>query len=170
MKVTRNTPQQMIVAQVPWGTGYFLIAAFLHFSMGLLSEYHAGEKSTKELLVTCLFLVGIFCFAFYGLVERIQIILDRTSNVITIRRRTVIGYKSEKFTLSDLIKAEVEVDNSGGDGPMYRPIFRFRREVVPSTYPIRSVYTSWSSGQHEAVDAINAWLPAQEVDSDSQSA
>jgi len=169
MKITRYTPHQLIVAHVPWVTGCVLIAAFVLFSTALLSDYWEGEKTADEMLLPGIFILVVFGFAFFALVQRIQIILDRNDDTITVRRRSVIGYKSETFRLSDLARVEVQVDHSGGDGPMYRPVLYIGKGSVPQVYAIRSAYTSWSSGLDEPLAALNKWVGAAQADSDTQS-
>lgn len=169
MKITRNTPHQLIAAHVPWVTGCVLIAAFVLFSIAFLSDYWKGEKTADEMLLPGIFVLGVFGSAFSSLVQRIQIIFDRTDDTITVRRRTIAGYKSETFRLSDLARAEVQADYSGNKGPKYRPVLHFGKDSVPRVYPIRSAYTSWSIGMGEAMEAINKWLTANQTDSDTQS-
>jgi len=86
MKVTRNTPQQLIIANSPWLIGLLLtgfILIFVAVGLFLLSEgVWAG-------LVFAVFGGGIGFGAFAAFVRRVQLILDRPSDTITLRARSV---------------------------------------------------------------------------------
>ncbi len=52
---------------------------------------------------------------------------------------------------------------------MHRPVLILEKGMSSGRHPIVEAYVS-GRGAQRMVDAVNSWLPAREVDSDSQSA
>ncbi|MEM7320828.1 MAG: hypothetical protein AAF408_17630, partial [Pseudomonadota bacterium] len=116
MKVTRNTPDQLILADIPWFIGIMLIIFILAFvGPGLMLASTGGENIIYGLIFA--FGGGGLGFgAFCVFVRRVQVVLDRPNDQITIRRQSVFGYQSVTHKLSDLDRAEVESTTSRRDG------------------------------------------------------
>jgi hypothetical protein len=161
MKVIRNTPQQLIVANKPWLTGIALILFILAFvGAGLL-------VATEEPLFGipfALFGGGIGAVCFVAFVRRVQVILDCTSNLITIRTQSLYAYSEETHPLSQLNKAVLETTNSslkhGNNSPMYRPSL----DIGGSLHPMVESYTN-TGGPARLVNAVNTWIKAAPLDS-----
>lgn len=154
MHVVRDTPEQLILANRPWPLGAGIVLFILTFAAaGLLI-------ATEEPWFGLLFggtgvLLGAGAFAAF--VRRTQVILDRGSGQILIRRRSVLGYAESKLPLAELTGAELETTRSatpdGRGSTLYRPVLM----VSAGPYPIVKSYTN-TSGPKRLVDAINRWL------------
>lgn len=172
MKVTRNDPNQLILSDTPWFIGIMLVFFILAFvGPGLLLMSEGGEDIWFG-LIFALGGGGLGFGAFCAFVRRVQVILDRTTDSIVIRRQSVFGYEAVEHALSNLSHAEVESTTSRsnkGTSTLYRPVLILSKGMSAGRHPIVEAYSN-GSGSHRLVDAVNKWLPAQKVDSDSQSA
>jgi hypothetical protein len=161
MKIVRNTPQQLIIANKPWLIGIALILFILAFvGAGLL-------VATQEPLFGipfALFGGGIGSACFVAFVRRVQVILDCTSNLITIRTQSLYAYSEETHPLSQLNKAVLETTvssmNNGNASTMYRPAL----DIGGSLHPIVVSYTN-TRGPARLVNAVNKWIKAAPLDS-----
>ncbi|WP_170419085.1 hypothetical protein [Ruegeria atlantica] len=172
MKVTRNTPDQLILANAPWFIGVTLVFFILGFvGAGLFMATEGGEGILFGIFFA-LFGGGLGIGAFCAFVRRVQVILDRKSNSILIRRQSVFGYDTVEHELSNLSHAEVETTTSPRDrttSKMHRPVLILEKGMSAGRHPIVEAYVS-GRGAQRMVDAVNDWLPARVVDSASQSA
>lgn len=154
MKVTRKTVDQLIIADIPWLIGIFISLLILVFVGIGLSIVIDGELM-GFFFVAIGSLVGGICFVAF--VRRTQVILNRTTDKITIRQRSVFGFRENFYVLSELDRAELE-DTTDSDGDtMYRPTLVFSSHGSSKRTPIVSSYTN-TSGPGRIVDAINDWL------------
>ncbi|NSY39677.1 hypothetical protein [Leisingera sp. ANG59] len=164
MKITRNTPEQLILADTPWLIGIMLVFFILTFAatgLGMLSQ--GGDLIWPGLLCT-LAGGGMGTLAFCLFVRRVQVILDRPGGSIVIRRQSVFGYSQVEHRLADLSHAEVESTTSRSeDGPrtLYRPVLVLDGGMSVGRHPVVEAYTS-GRGPQRLSEAINAWLPASE--------
>ncbi len=169
MKVARNTPDQLILSNTPWLIGIMLVIFILCFvGAGL---FLVSEGSWFGLLFA-LFGGGMGFGAFCVFVRRVQVIFDRKSNSILIRRQSVFGYDTVEHVLSNLSHAEVETttsSNDNGSTNVHRAVLVLDKGMSAGRHPIVEAFVS-GHGSHRLVDAVNSWLPAREVDSASQSA
>ncbi|MBO9410879.1 MULTISPECIES: hypothetical protein [unclassified Ruegeria] len=172
MKVTRNTPNQLILSNTPWFIGISLIFFILAFvGAGLFMATDGGEGILFGLFFA-VFGGGMGIGAFCVFVRRVQVILDRPSNSVLIRRQSVFGYDTVEHELRNLSHAEVETTTSTRDrttSKMHRPVLILEKGMSAGRHPIVEAYVS-GHGAQRLVDAVNNWLPARAVDSDSQSA
>lgn len=172
MKVTRSTPDQLILTNTPWFIGITLVLFILCFvGAGLFMVSEGGEGILFGIFFA-LFGGGLGFGAFCVFVRRVQVILDRNSNSILIRRQSIFGYDALEHELSNLSHAEVETTTSTRDrttSKMHRPVLVLKKGMSAGRHPIVEAYVS-GRGAQRMVDAVNNWLPAREVDSDSQSA
>ncbi len=172
MKVTRNTPDQLILSNTPWLIGIMLAIFILCFvGAGLFMATEGGEGILFGLFFA-LCGGGLGFGAFCVFVRRVQVVLDRRKNSILIRRQSVFGYDAVEHELSSLSHAEVETTTSTRDGTtskMHRPVLILEKGMSAGRHPIVEAYVSGRGAQRMA-DAVNDWLPARKVDSDSQSA
>ena len=154
MKVTRNTENQLIVANIPWLLGLG-ISVFILIFVGIgLSLVIQGE------MMGFLFAIiggGVGAGCFVGFVRRTQIIFDRPSNQILIRRRSVFGYSQEKHVLSELEHVELESTRNSDGQTLYRPVMVFRSGKQPGNVPVVLAYTN-TRGPQRITDSVNAWL------------
>ncbi|NDR57342.1 hypothetical protein [Aliiruegeria sabulilitoris] len=160
MKTSRNTPQQLVLDYVPWLWAVALGLFTLVFVAIGLSILLGGE------LFGLLFIfigggVGLICLAVF--VERLQVVLNRDTNLLRIRRRTLLGYREDTWQLDRLERAVVQ-SNSGGqnNSRTYRPALMLVPEQggPAEATPLTHVYSS-GRGADRAVRAINDWLEAR---------
>lgn len=170
MKVTRNTPTQLILADTPWFIGIMLVFFILTFvGAGLVMVSDGGENIWFGLFFALIgggLGVGAFCV----FVRRVQVILDRTKNRILIRRQSVFGYEAVEHQLSSLSHAEVESSTFRSDSSsstLYRPVLVLDKGMSEGRHPIVDAFSN-GRGAHKLVDAVNAWLPAQQEDTKEQ--
>ncbi len=172
MKVTRNTPDQLILSNTPWFIGISLVFFILVFvGVGLFMVSEGGEGILFGLFFA-LFGGGMGFGAFCAFVRRVQVILDRRTNSILIRRQSVFGYDTVEHKLADLSHAEIETTRSSGkngSSNLHRPVLILNQGMSAGRHPIVEAYAS-GRGSHRMVDAVNDWLPTSKVDSASQSA
>lgn len=159
MKVTRNTPDQLILSDTPWLIGIMLIFFILVFTgAGIaitISESWVG-------LIFAFFGGGMGVMAFCVFVRRVQVILDRPANQLLIRRQSVFGYTSVEHALSDLSHAELDATtsrNKGRTSTLYRPVLILSSGMSAGAHPIVAAYTN-GKGPDRLVRAVNDWLDA----------
>lgn len=154
MKVTRNTPEQLIIADTPWLIGSFLIGFILIFvaiGLFLISE------SVWAGMLFALAGGGIGFGAFAAFVRRVQLILDRPSDTITLRARSLFGFSEIQHSLSNLSRAVLETTTSSKGSTLYRPTLILDSGMSTGTHPIVNAYTN-TTGPRRTVTAINTWL------------
>ena len=159
MKVTRNTPDQLIVADVPWLIGLMLILFIMVFVGAGLALVLDGE------LFGLLFVLGgggIGLVAFAAFVRRVQVILDRPTDSITIRSRTLFGYSQVQHQLSNLSRAVLESTMSSKGNTLHRPTLVLTKGMSAGNHPIVAAYSN-TGGAGRVVTAINNWLDAAPV-------
>ncbi len=166
MRVTRDTPDQLILADTPWLVGFFLILFILVFVGIGLTLLMNGEWAG---LLFAGIGGGLGLLAFAAFVRRVQLILDRTTGSLILRRRSVFGYRQVRHRLADLSGAELERTSSSEGGTLYRPVLVLTGGMSAGRHPIVEAYTN-TSGPRRAVEAVNGWLARAQLDSTSQSA
>lgn len=165
MKITANSPDLLIIEEIPWFIAIMLgLFTLLSAAVGLLVMPQTLVGGLVFLLVgggMGLGAIGVF-------VERLQLILDAGAGRVTLRSRTILRHRETVFDLSDLIRATGESTLSGGDTStdpsrvrrlVYRPslVLRDGSGVAPLLHPITEVYDS-SRSSADVVRAINHWL------------
>lgn len=159
MKVVRNTPDQLIVSDTPWVIGMMLILFILAFGgAGLL----VMTKSFWPGLLWVTVGPGMGIFAFVVFVRRVQVLLDRASNRIVIRRQSVFRYQSVEHPLDELETAVLETTarrskRTGSHSELTRPVLVFARGMSAGRHSVVEAYSS-GRGSRLLVDAINGWL------------
>lgn len=172
MKVTRNSPNQLILSDTPWFIGItlvFFILAFVGAGLFMVSE---GGEGILFGIFFALFGGGMGLGAFCAFVRRVQVILDRNKDKIMIRRQSVFGYDTVEHLLANLSHAEIESTASRsnkGTSTRYRPVLILDKGMSEGRHPIVEAFSN-GRGAHRLVDAVNDWLPARKVDSASRSA
>lgn len=154
MNVTRNTPDQLIVADTPWLIGIMLIIFVLLFvGPGLLI-------ASDGIWQGWIFVIaggGMGVIALGVFVRRMQLILDRPSGTITIRRRSIFGFSEITHELSDLSEVKIETTTGSKGRTLYRPTLVLTQGMSAGDHPIVQAYTNSGSSQRVA-DAVNGWL------------
>ena len=156
MKILRNTPEQLIIEETPWVLGIMLVFFILAFVGPGLFLVTQGE------------LIGLF-FAGVGgglgamglivFVQRVQVILDTTTDEVIVRRRSVLRYDQVIHPLSQLAEAQLDMTRGSKGTLMTRPVLIFDRGPSAGLLPVVSSYTS-GEGPRRMVSAINGWLQA----------
>ncbi|NIZ62545.1 hypothetical protein DL239_16355 [Sedimentitalea sp. CY04] len=161
MKVVRNTPEQLIVANKPWLIGIALILFILAFvGAGLL-------VATEEPLFGipfALFGGGIGAACFVAFVRRVQVIFDCGSNLITIRTQSLYTYREDTHPLSQLNKAVLETTVSSMNNSNANTLYRPSLDIGGTLHPMVVSYTN-TRGPARLVNAVNKWLQAAPLDS-----
>lgn len=152
MRVTRNTADQLRIEHR---------AALVIFALGLgllfpVAFGIALVLSGEWMGWPFLFLGTWLCIWLVRLIERVQVILDRPSNTLTLRRRSLQGYKQDVFDLDTLVQAELEVEK-GDEVDSYRAFLVLEGETRSGRYPLTLISSS-IQGHRRVVNAINAWL------------
>ena len=160
MKVVRNTPQQLIVANKPWLIGSAL-AAFIVLFVG--AGLMVATEEPLPGIMFALFGGGIGAACFVAFVRRVQVIFDCDSNLIIIRTKSVLGFREETHPLRDLRKAVLESTISTANNnasTLYRPSL----DIGGILHPMVTSYTN-TRGPARLVNAVNKWLQAAPLDS-----
>ena len=154
MKVTRNTPLQLILEDTPWFIAIMLVFFILAFVGPAVLMMMDG---VWEAFFFGFFGGGLGLAAFAVFVRRVMVILDRQENTVAVRRRSLFGYSETAYTLSDLQDAFMESTTSSKGRLLYRPVLRMRGETGIKPLPIIPSYTN-GRGPQRLVDAVNDWL------------
>lgn len=166
MRVIRNTPEQLILANRPWLIGVMLILFILVFVGSGLAMLLSGEWAG---LIFAGAGGGIGFIAFAAFVRRVQVILDRVDGTITLRRRSVFGYSQVEHELAHLREAVLEATTTSKGGTLYRPVLVLDGGMSAGRHPITQAYTN-GRGPQRMADAVNAWLDRAQLDSPPQTA
>lgn len=162
MKITRNTPDQLILSNTPWFIGITLVLFILAFVCAGLFMASKGGEGIWFGLFFAVFGGGMGLGAFCTFVRRVQIVLDRQKDSVLIRRQSVFGYKAVEHKLSNLSHAEVESTTSRSNkstSRMYRTVLVLDKGMSAGRHPIVEAFVS-GSGSHRLAEAVNNWLPA----------
>ena len=154
MKIVRNTPEQLIVSDTPWFTGILLGTI-----TAVLITAGTGDALNGDLeggLGMALGGGGMFGLGFAVFVQRAQAILNRETNELILRRRTVIRYTETRHALADLSRAVLDTTTDSDGDRLYRPVLMLEG-ASRGPHPIVAVYTS-SGAPQQVVTAINDWL------------
>lgn len=166
MKVTRDTPDQLILANTPWLLGCALVLFTMAFvGPGLLIMYDGVWQGAIFAIAGG----GMGCIAFAAFVRRTQLILDRSNDSVTLRWRSVFGYKEVRHTLSNLARADLESTRGSKGGTLYRPVLILSEGMSAGRHPIVPSYTNGEGPRH-MVDAVNGWLANTRLDSGAPNA
>ncbi len=153
MKVTRDTPDQLIIENNPIWLAIFVTAfGLLFFTMGL-ANLGTDLKLALTFMAGGLGIAVVFNMAF---VRRTQLILDHPRNHVELRRRSWFGYSKMTWEMRFLDRAIVETMHSG-DTPTNRAALVISGGMDAGTHPVTLVYSS-GHGADRARDAINGWL------------
>lgn len=161
MKVTRDTPDHLILEDLPvaLGIGLFLFLMAFVLPSGLLIYF--GEWAIGLFFV--LFGGGLGLLAIVVFVQRRQVILDRAAGTLTIRSASILHRDQQVHPLSEVSGAEVRISPGGQS--------LFAAIIIPDgeakgVYPLGA---SSAKGPDPATVAqtINRWLGAAKAKSDT---
>jgi hypothetical protein len=82
--------------------------------------------------------------------------LDRTTGLVTIATRGVLGRGEKTWPLADFQGATLTRSRSGTNGTTYRAVLQFKGQLVPVT-----PYGTSGGGPARTVNAINGWYGPQ---------
>ena len=152
MKIVENTPDRLILGNTPWLLGLSMIAVILIFvGLGL------NLVISGEILPGVMFAVvggGLGGLAFVGFVRRTQLVLDAPGDTVTLRSRSMLGYKLREFRLSEVDSAFAEAPSDSDTKGVYRPVLLLKSA---ERVPILLAFTS-GRGARVAAQAINDWM------------
>ena len=149
MTILRNLPSQLILAHAPWLLGGGLIVSILACAAAGLALIVRGELvGLATVAIGATVPLGIFALA----IKRDQAIFDAATGTLTVQRRTLMAYRTARYPLASVRRAEVEVFSDTA-----RTTLTFH-DTTPA-YPLVEAYIS-GNGPRQAADAINDWLRA----------
>ncbi len=153
MKVTRNLPEQLIIENNPiWLAIFVSVFGLVFFGVGL------ANVSSEPAMGIAFMLGGLGIAVGFNIIfiRRTQLILDRTRNLVELRRRSWIKYYTMSWQLNFLDRAIIQTSRSG-DTDTHRAALVITGGMDAGTHPITLVYSS-GSGARRAASAINDWL------------
>ncbi len=157
MKIKRNTPDVFVAEEIPWLIAIMLVLfIFCFVAPGLGIAFDGVWQG----LLFALAGGGMGFAALCVFVERLQVILDRRSGQITLRRRTILKYEQRLLPLDALIRADVQSTTSRKNGrrrELTRPAIVLSENGNEAVYPITQVYSNGASSER-LVREINKWL------------
>jgi hypothetical protein len=166
IKVTRDTPDQLIVADTPWLLSSALIFFIMVFMAPALLLMFDGVWQGA---IFALAGGGLGLIAFAVFVRRTQLILDIPSDSVTLRWRTLFGFNEVRHTLSNLARAELETTQSSKGSALCRPVLILSQGMSAGPHPIIPSYTN-TKRPRRLVDAVNSWLTKARLDSGTPNA
>ena len=156
MKITRNTPEQLIIENRPiWLAIGVSLGGLLFVGLGL-SIFPQDPVEGLIFAAAGLFFAVVFNLAF---VRRTMLILDGPRQLVELRRRSWLGYSRRTWDLRHLGGAYVQSSSSDGT-PTYRAALRITDGMDAGNHPITLVYSS-GKGADRARRAVNDWLDRQ---------
>lgn len=150
VKVIHETPEMLVLEDIPWLLGIGLIA-FTLVPIGIgIAMVMSGEFWGLAVALGG----GSFAALFFAVfVRRTRLVLDRPGDRAELKRRTVLGTKVWEWQLSEIDRAVSESSYSDGS-TTYRPALTFKKGGAQAINP---VYSN-GRGTSRAVTAINGWL------------
>lgn len=151
MKITRDTPSQLIVENRPIFIAAILLLmalVFLSLTIGLL---WMGE------IIGLAFLLGVLLSGacLYIFSRRVQLIFNADSATLTVQRKNMRNASVVVHPLNEVKRAILEQTTSDNS-----TLYRVTLEMTGQSAGMHPITTGYSNvGQHRAVaDAINRWL------------
>ncbi len=155
MKVTRNTPVQLIIENNPIWLAIFVSSFALAFVIAGIFTVQSETFVGVAFIIGGLIIGTVFNIAF---IRRTQLILDGPGNLVELRRKSLLGYKRRTWELRYLDRAEIQTSRSG-DTDTHRAVLVIADGMDAGTHPITVVYSS-GNGAKRASTTINNWLTA----------
>lgn len=152
MKISRNTPQQLIVGNNPiFFTVMLAVMGLVFLGVGMASSLADPLFGIVFAAASLLPFGLLLVFS-----RRVQLIFEADKGTLTIQRKNLLrGASKVVHQLSDVERAELETTQSDGT-TMYRVTMMFTGESA-GPHPITGAYSN--VGNHKSVaQTINAWL------------
>ncbi|WP_224823875.1 hypothetical protein [Cognatishimia sp. MH4019] len=154
MKVTRDTPEQLIVEHK--ANDAALTAVFFPIILWCFFVLKRPPSSVFDAVLN----VGLaLCggVIFLSKVERSQLILDRTTGTATLRQRAIFGYNEIIHDLREVSHAKTEPGTHPKQRSHYRPVIVLAESMSAGSHPITKRYHQGVEPQKISI-AINRWL------------
>ncbi len=165
MKILRKTSDQLVLSYTSWLRGLLLVGILLLILARTLADLGSGSIGPFGFVQALVLPVSVFSILFYLFVRRVQLVLDRTSDTFTVRERTLFGYRSQKYRLSDFRCGEMQEMRGRKHRKLFRPVLHFVHSDGVTSFPLFVSYSKWSGQMHDAIDTLNDWALANQVDS-----
>ena len=154
MKVTRNTPDQLIIESKPWLIGVMILLFILIFVGAGLAMIAQGDWIG---LLFAGFGGGLGILGFWAFVRREQVIFHRPQGFLELRRKTIFSMTRVRHDLGEVSRAIVEESRSTKGAILQRVTLEFDRGQSTGRHPLTEAYSN--IGNPSAIaDTINAWL------------
>ncbi len=162
MKVSHSSPDTLIIDHVPWLLSIGLVLLILLFvGIGLIPL--GADLGPMSWLFSFMFVVvggGLWLMALELFAKRLQFVFDRSTNRISIRRKSIFRQTEINHKLSRLVEARIEQDMSESGQAMSRPVLILRSKTAKAnttrTVPLHQYFTT-GQGPEIIVEAINSW-------------
>ena len=155
MRIATNTKDQLILDHAPWLIGAFLILMVVAF-LAIGIRLSAIGQWIAALAFICG--AGLPGLTLYLVVARVQVVFDRNSGVVELRRRSYQGFETRQLPLGQIQRADLETstfkDRDQKVSRTHRPVLVL---ADGTTQPLLLAYSN-ASDQSELVEAVNDWL------------
>lgn len=157
MKISRNSPEQLILDHIPWQSAIFSglgICAVAYLGI----SYFPDEIFIGSVILAVGLAIGLFQFGL--IVQRVQVIFDRAGGSVKIRQRGLFSYTQVTHDLSDIVEAivEEEEDNKGRTLARSSLVLSGMSEGV---HPMVEHFDrTYVRAHNDVVGVINRWLDA----------
>jgi len=157
VKVSQNTPQNLILTHIPWIYGLAAIFVILMLFILGISSLIGGQILQGFGLISA----GVVCLiASAFLVQRVQIILNAVDNTLTIRRGSYARKSEIKSHLDDIVGAELDEASPDitDDVATYRVVLNLKNDTGIREEPLTIDYKSGIRKPKRLISVINDWL------------
>lgn len=154
MKITRDTPEQLIVEDRPWLIAAFILALTLGLLAICLPDALQGKLPAQVGAGLCAAL-GLFLLALF--VRRAQVIFHRPENYVQMRHRSVFGQVNVRHTLTEVDRAVLQQLKTESRGS-WRVALSIPAGQSKGEHPITQAYLNNKAHCQAIADRINAWL------------
>jgi hypothetical protein len=149
MKIIRNTPQHLIISDVPLLSALALSVMFIGFIDVSIDEWRSGNLWRGALFSFGVLYIAWFIHLF---VRRVQLVFDASIGTLTVQRKNLLGHDQVIHELHEVSGAEID---NGSEGT--RNVILTLIGQSAGRHPITEYYSTLGH-HHDVADAINAWL------------
>lgn len=154
MKITRNTPDQLIIESKPWLIGVMILLFILIFVAVGLAMIANGEWMGLFFVVLG---GGLGVLAFWAFVRRMQVIFHLPKRYVELRRKPIFSMTRVRHDLGEVSRAIIEESRSSKGAILQRVTLEFDSGQSRGRHPLTEAYSN--IGNPSAIaDTINAWL------------
>lgn len=151
MKARVNTPDRLELHYFPWAMLLIGLTFVVLFTFAAWASLSADETRTGRLFFFLGTLPTIAFLAF--VVRRVQLIFDRHTGTVTLRRTVFFRRSERQWPLDDFLYADTQSSFSG-DTEVVRAALHLNGEDQP--VPVTRAFTS-GTGSAEVAETINGW-------------